>query len=397
MSKTKKYIWVLGVCSVFLLLMVNVAYARWWVSDFKQYRSWGVIQICKDGAAIANFIELGYEDQASDYLSRELINAYIMDENHLSLERYMVEENLRNGIYPFLGSQELFATKRQTPLIVNNNTYHPNIYYYDVETIHWGNRQAPGTQIIFFNGGTEEGLIYTGASYGFDSNVEVENCSIDDFNFPGESAQSNAYIELNSQLSEANDSWTKIQWADAFGTWHDVTGWQGEVDSDGTKLWWVAPKDYGTGPFIWHLYDASGGNHIASSEEFYLPQANEWKVIEIKSESVADNPSIQYSTIPGLEGGLIELTIEPMQPDIWTQVQWQDTSGTWHDVTGWQGAPNAETGKVTWWVGPDDLGKGPFHWIIFENPGGPQIASSDPFDLPADSGQILYIRSYINN
>ena len=56
--------------------------------------------------------------------------------------------------------------------------------------------------------------------------------------------------------------------------------------------------------------------------------------------------------------------------DLWTQVQWQDTNGAWHDVVGWQGTlDKVEIGKdetvmgfKTWWLGPENLGDGPMRW-----------------------------------
>ncbi len=64
-----------------------------------------------------------------------------------------------------------------------------------------------------------------------------------------------------------------LQWQDVFGGWHDVNGWRGETEPDGTKLWWVAPRDMGTGPFRWRLYDLDGEEVIAVSPAFHLPEA----------------------------------------------------------------------------------------------------------------------------
>ena len=87
------------------------------------------------------------------------------------------------------------------------------------------------------------------------------------------SNQPSAYIEL--QLSGAtvgsDGVWTIVQWVDEFGDWHDVVGWQGTVELDGTQTWWVAPDDLGKGPFRWQVYDSPTGDVIATSDEFMLP------------------------------------------------------------------------------------------------------------------------------
>lgn len=68
-------------------------------------------------------------------------------------------------------------------------------------------------------------------------------------------------------------AWTAVQWQDAFGEWHDVEGWRGRLD-DGAgdaKIWWVAPKDFDTGPFRWQVYEQVEGALVASSDAFMLP------------------------------------------------------------------------------------------------------------------------------
>jgi len=69
--------------------------------------------------------------------------------------------------------------------------------------------------------------------------------------------------------------WTVVQWQDATGGWHDVTGWRGALDEAafgiGKKSWVVEEKDLGTGPFVWRVYVYSGGELAAASPPFYLP------------------------------------------------------------------------------------------------------------------------------
>ncbi|MBN1979815.1 MAG: hypothetical protein JW918_20670 [Anaerolineae bacterium] len=84
--------------------------------------------------------------------------------------------------------------------------------------------------------------------------------------------------------------------------------------------------------------------------------------------------------------------------NVWTVVQWQDERSAWHDVEGWQGtlddvaiADGAVTGHKTWWVGAEDLGKGPFRWVVYRGEGGAPLATSEPFGLPAFARQVVQV------
>jgi hypothetical protein len=93
-----------------------------------------------------------------------------------------------------------------------------------------------------------------------------------------------AWIELDCQLSAPSRSahwaelWTAVQWQDSAGRWHDVEGWRGNLDelanSVGKKVWWVAEKDFGTGPFRWVVRRGEDGELLAGSEPFHLPEAD---------------------------------------------------------------------------------------------------------------------------
>lgn len=76
-------------------------------------------------------------------------------------------------------------------------------------------------------------------------------------------------------------AWASVEWQDAAGNWHVVTGWQGTLEADQTKTWWVAEVDWGKGPFRWVLYDQRGGQSLGHSVAFHLP-ANHRQVVEIK-------------------------------------------------------------------------------------------------------------------
>ena len=41
----------------------------------------------------------------------------------------------------------------------------------------------------------------------------------------------------------------------------------------GRKVWWVAERDLGTGPFRWIVRHGYGGDLLAQSETFNLPRA----------------------------------------------------------------------------------------------------------------------------
>lgn len=66
-------------------------------------------------------------------------------------------------------------------------------------------------------------------------------------------------------------AWTVVQWQDKQGEWHDVESWQGHM-RNGWIRWRVAPKDWGTGPFRWQVYDKAGGTLLASTTSFTLPR-----------------------------------------------------------------------------------------------------------------------------
>jgi len=91
--------------------------------------------------------------------------------------------------------------------------------------------------------------------------------------------QVGAYIELHVHSAQVPAQvWTIVQWQDYFGAWHNVDGWQGTLDVGNQKLWWVADKDLGTGPFRWVVYQGQAGPSLAVSEPFHLPDLSGRKV-----------------------------------------------------------------------------------------------------------------------
>jgi hypothetical protein len=81
-------------------------------------------------------------------------------------------------------------------------------------------------------------------------------------------------------------------------------------------------------------------------------------------------------------------------------VQWQDPQGKWHDVEGWQGTldevqvgqDGTVTGYKTWWLGEENMGKGPFRWQVYRGKGSKLLATSEPFDLPNINKATLEIK-----
>ncbi len=75
---------------------------------------------------------------------------------------------------------------------------------------------------------------------------------------------------------------------------------------------------------------------------------------------------------------------------VWTGVQWQDSNGDWHDVSGWRGT--AVDGRVQWWVAQKDFGTGPFRWAVYQPAGdGEPVSVSEPFMLPVAANETMSI------
>ena len=75
-----------------------------------------------------------------------------------------------------------------------------------------------------------------------------------------------AYITLSASAG----TWTVVQWQGNDGRWHDVEGWRGTLEGH-SKTWWVAHKDFSTGPFRWIVYQSQNAPIVAISPPFTLP------------------------------------------------------------------------------------------------------------------------------
>ena len=89
-------------------------------------------------------------------------------------------------------------------------------------------------------------------------------------------------------------------------------------------------------------------------------------------------------------GASVMLQVQSPQSGLWTIVQWQDNTGTWHDVEGWQGALDGGNTKV-WWVAEADFGKGPFRWVVYQNKGGKLLSESASFSLPDKANKTVQV------
>ncbi|NJN98858.1 MAG: hypothetical protein HC875_34575 [Anaerolineales bacterium] len=85
-------------------------------------------------------------------------------------------------------------------------------------------------------------------------------------------------------------------------------------------------------------------------------------------------------------GAYLELVAPGAPFGAWAVVQWQDSAGGWHDVEGWRGTLSDSS---RWWVHPKDFGTGPFRWVVSGGPGGAELESSEPFNLPGQPNQTM--------
>jgi hypothetical protein len=201
-----------------------------------------------------------------------------------------------------------------------------------------------------------------------------------------------AHIVLHIPSAPAG-LWTIVQWQDSVGSWHDIEGWQGMLDDGDQKAWWLAADLFGKGPFRWLVYQGQGGKLLAQSELFYLPHSvGETVKIEVSlvpSQPMQRSTSISTLLSSSLDGSYIELRVYPPQAGLWTIVQWQDSTGAWHDIEGWSGTLDEGDQKV-WWVAPALFGEGPFRWTVYQSQESQLLATSDSFYLPDAAGKKVW-------
>jgi hypothetical protein len=99
-----------------------------------------------------------------------------------------------------------------------------------------------------------------------------EDVKGDDDDDDGDDQPIGAHIVLHVP-SAPDGVWTIVQWQDTAGGWHDVESWSGALDDSTQKMWWLAPDLFGKGPFRWLVYQGERGKLLATSDSFYLPNA----------------------------------------------------------------------------------------------------------------------------
>lgn len=117
------------------------------------------------------------------------------------------------------------------------------------------------------------------------------------------SESTGAFIKLAVQPAIPG-LWTAVQWQGATGAWYLVEGWQGPLERDGTRSWWVPGTLFGDGPFRWVIYDKPGGEVIEVSAPFYLPRiANRAIKVDVTlsdamwSPQTQDGRPLQYRSV----------------------------------------------------------------------------------------------------
>jgi hypothetical protein len=76
----------------------------------------------------------------------------------------------------------------------------------------------------------------------------------------------------------------------------------------------------------------------------------------------------------------------------YTTVEFQEPSGAWHVVDGWQGALDTLDSGLRlkqWAVDAANAGQGPFRWVVYASQGGAIWGTSESFSLPSGSGVNL--------
>lgn len=86
-------------------------------------------------------------------------------------------------------------------------------------------------------------------------------------------------------------------------------------------------------------------------------------------------------------GAYIELQVSGVV-GTWAVVEWQDSSGGWHEVEGWRGSL---PGSSRWWVHNKDFGQGLFRWVVKQGPQGPVEGLSQPFTLPVRPNETVQV------
>lgn len=205
-------------------------------------------------------------------------------------------------------------------------------------------------------------------------------------------------------------AWVMVQRQDAAGgAWQAVSGWEGALDytKQGVayKQFAVSSDDYGKGTYRWVVYVEQGGAVWATSDGFNLPKVNgvNQTMTVIGTVAVYNRAPRRVVTPPVLaattenvgfdtQGGdfsRITASVSGVSPTAYLVIQYQDVSGAWKDVTGWQSVVTIDArglATVQWGVEKVSFGQGPLRWVIYGEKGGAVVGYSPTFNLPTDVG-----------
>lgn len=97
-----------------------------------------------------------------------------------------------------------------------------------------------------------------------------------------------AMIKLAVSDTLNGNEWTVVQWQDPnTQKWHDADGWQGELDADGTQMWWVGRELLGEKGFRWQVFSREGGSLVHTSPEFDMP-TNKRQLVTVTIDEAGD-------------------------------------------------------------------------------------------------------------
>lgn len=205
-------------------------------------------------------------------------------------------------------------------------------------------------------------------------------------------------------------AWVVVQHQDtASGSWQTVSGWEGALSytRQGVpyKQWAVSSDDYGKGTYRWVVYVEQGGAVWATSDGFNLPKVNGVnQTVTVTGTVAVYNRAPRRVTTPpvlaattenvgfdtqGGEFSRITASVSGVSPTAYLVVQYQDVSGGWKDVAGWQSIVTVDArglATVQWGVEKTSFGQGPLRWVIYGEKGGTIVGYSPTFNLPTDVG-----------
>lgn len=148
---------------------------------------------------------------------------------------------------------------------------------------------------------------------------------------------------------------------------------------------------------IWQPLPTHGANILETLTPGPRPT-----ITPIPRQTLLPTPQIQVSpeltphetfTENNENGAHIELQTNLVAGSSWTEVEWQDSEGSWHVVQGWRGY--SRQGITRWFVSTTDFHKGPFRWLVYDYEAGKILAFSNTFYLPSTEEQTIIVKLQI--